>query len=56
MTTALEDYDPKGSRFRGMGVWLPAGTEVTRGLVQRPEHRPQSGLLALWLTLSAACL
>lgn len=56
MTTALEDPDPKGSRFLGMGVWLLAGTEVTRGLVQRPEHPPQSGLLALWLPLSAACL
>lgn len=56
MTTALEDSDPKSSRFSGMGVWLPAGTEVTRGLIQRPEHPPQSGLLALWLMLSAACL
>lgn len=54
MTTALEDSDPKGScRFSGWGVWLLAGTEMTWGLVQRPEHPPQSGLLALWLTLSA---
>lgn len=56
VTPALEDEDLKGSRFPGMGVWLPAGKEVARGLVQRPEHHPQSGLLALWLTLNAACL